>query len=203
MLRFSRMMNLGTAAPDFKLPDGDGILHSLRDMAGARALMVVFTCNHCPFALHVMDGLVQYANDYAPRGVRVVAISSNDVITEPDDTPELMAKLARERGFAFPYLYDASQQVAIAYGAICTPDFFLFDTNRNLVYRGQFDASRPDIGKPPLPGAPKMRFDLPVTGDDLRRATDALLTGLPIPEPQLASAGCGIKWIVGNEPEWA
>src|SRR5687768_3314235 len=178
----STMLALGTAAPPFRLPDTvSGKTVAVEDFSASRALLVAFICNHCPYVKHLLDGFVTFASEYAPRGLAVVAISSNDVTTYPEDSPNEMAKLAREKGFTFPYLYDESQLVARAYKAACTPDFYLFDSNRRLVYRGQFDDSRP-------------RGRQPVTGADMRTAVDAALTGKTVPEPQIPSVGCSIKW---------
>jgi peroxiredoxin len=185
----SRMLSLGTAAPDFSLPDPAGRTHSLEDFADARVLLVAFICNHCPYVKHIIDALAQFAHDYQPRGVATVAINSNDVSRYPDDSPVNMAKLAAQKRFEFPYLYDASQAVAKAYQAVCTPDLFLFDAARHLVYRGQFDASRPGNRQP-------------VSGADLRAAADAVLAGRPIKD-QIPSVGCNIKWKAGQEPDWA
>jgi peroxiredoxin len=181
----STMLALGTAAPPFRLPDpASGNTVVLEDFAASRALLVAFICNHCPYVKHILDGFVTFVREYGPRGLAVVAISSNDVTTHPADAPSEMAKLARETNFTFPYLYDASQSVARAYHATCTPDFFLFDSNRRLVYRGQFDGSRPGGRQP-------------VTGADMRAAADAMLAGKPVPETQLPSVGCSIKWKAG------
>jgi peroxiredoxin len=178
----STMLALGTAAPPFRLPDtASGKTVALEDFANSKALLAAFVCNHCPYVKHLLDGFITFAREYGPRGLAVVAISSNDVTTHPADSPAEMAKLAREKNFTFPYLYDESQSVARAYDAACTPDFFLFDSSRRLVYRGQFDGSRPG-GKQP------------VTGADMRAAADAALAGKPAPEPQVPSVGCGIKW---------
>ncbi len=185
----STMLPLGTKAPDFSLPNVDGKAVSLADMAGAPALLVMFICNHCPFVKHVAGGLAQLAKDYQPKGVKFVAINSNDVDTYPDDSPEKMAVEAKQRGYTFPYLYDATQAVGKAYRAACTPDFFLFDKNQSLVYRGQLDASRPDNG-------------IPVTGNDMRAALDALLAGKNVSSDQKPSIGCNIKWKAGNEPDY-
>lgn len=203
MLRFSRMMQLETSAPAFTLPDGAGRMYSLDEIAGTRPVLIAFICNHCPFVQHVAPGLAAFAREYAPKGLAIVAISSNDVTSHPEDGPREMVEFARLHGFTFPYLYDESQQVALAYGAICTPDFFLFDGRRRLAYRGQFDASRPKINRPPLPGAPPLRTDLPVTGKDMRAAADAVLVGNAVTGEQVASAGCSIKWKPENEPDWA
>jgi peroxiredoxin len=203
MLRLSRMMELGTPAPDFALPDTEGRTARLADVAGPNGLVVAFICNHCPFVLHVIDGFVEFAREVQARGIGVVAISSNDIVEFPEDDYAHMKLFAAERGFPFPYLHDADQQVAIAYEAICTPDFFMFDADLRLFYAGQFDASRPKINRPPVPGLPPLRTDLPVTGEDMRRAADALLAGDPPPQPQRPSAGCSIKWLEGNAPTWA
>jgi peroxiredoxin len=185
----STMLELGTKAPDFCLPDTEGNLVSLSDFDGAQALLVVFMCNHCPFVKHILDHLLGLAKEYQTRGVAVVGISSNDVEGYPDDRPEMMAKVAREKGFPFPYLYDETQEVAKSYRAACTPDFFLFDAERRLVYRGQMDDSRPGNREP-------------ITGADLRAALEAVLAGRPVPERQRPSMGCNIKWKPGNEPEY-
>ena len=185
------MLGLGTRAPDFALPDAAGRLHSLKDSAGSKATLVAFFCNHCPYVQHMLDGFVRFAREYQPRGLAVFAISSNDIAARPEDAPAKMGELARARGFTFPYLFDESQQAALRFGAICTPDFFLFDRDLMLAYRGQFDASRPQ------------RSDLPVTGADMRAAVDSLLAGRSVPAEQKASAGCSIKWKPENEPEWA
>ena len=185
----STMLPLGTQAPEFSLPDAEGKTVSLGDFADAPALLVVFMCNHCPYVKHVADGLAELARGYQARGVAVVGINANDVATYPDDAPDKMAKEAKRRGYTFPYLYDETQQVAKAYRAACTPDFYVFDHDRNLVYRGQMDSSRPDSS-------------IPVTGEDLRAALDGALTGTPLPESQRPSIGCNIKWKPGNEPDY-
>lgn len=177
---------LGAQAPDFALPDvRDGRLVRAADASG-RALLVAFFCNHCPFVRHILGGFVAFANEFQPQGLAIVAVSSNDVALYPQDGPELMAKLAREAGFGFPYLYDESQQVALAYRAVCTPEFLLFDRQHRLAYRGRFDAARP-------------RQPEPVTGADLRAAAAAVLQGRPVPAQQLPAVGCGIKWKAGAE----
>lgn len=183
----STMLDLGTPAPHFNLPDPSGKMHSMVEFVDCRALLVMFICNHCPYVKHVADGLAEFARDYQGKGLGIIAINSNDVENYPDDRPEKMDEEARQRGYPFPYVFDESQEVAKAYRAACTPDFFLFDQERRLVYRGQFDGSRPN-------GA------IPVTGEDLRRAVDAVLAGEPVPEEQIPSAGCNIKWKKGNEP---
>jgi peroxiredoxin len=203
MLRMSRMMPLGTPAPDFTLPATDGKSRALADVAGPNGLIVAFICNHCPFVLHVIDGFVDLAREWQSRGVGVVAISSNDIVEFPEDDFAHMQRFAIDRRFTFPYLHDADQHVAIAYEAICTPDFYVFDGDLKLFYAGQFDASRPKIDRPPVPGLPPLRTDLPVTGEDMRRAINAMLAGEAPPQPQRPSAGCSIKWLEGNAPTWA
>jgi peroxiredoxin len=183
------MLPLGTGAPDFALPNVDGRTVTLADAAGPRGTLVMFICNHCPFVKHVADELAALGRDCLPRGIGVVAISSNDVSSHPADSPEQMVHEAEERGYVFPYLYDETQEVAHAYHAACTPDFFLFDGDRKLAYRGQLDSSRPGN-------------DVPVTGADLRAAIDALLAGHPVPTEQRPSLGCNIKWKPGNEPAY-
>jgi peroxiredoxin len=185
----STMLALGTRAPDFRLPDCDGHWHALGDFAAAPALLVMFTCNHCPFARHIREGFAQFAEDYAPRGLAVIAINSNDTAAYPQDGPQAMRAESREFGYRFPYLLDASQEIAKAYRAACTPDFFLFDAGRRLAYRGQFDGSRPGGAQP-------------VTGEDLRAAADAVLAGKPVPAEQRPSLGCNIKWQPGNAPDY-
>ena len=185
----STMLPLGTAAPDFSLLNVDGKTVSLSDFDEAPALLVIFMCNHCPFVIHVADPLAQLTQEYLARGVAIVGINSNDVANYPADSPEQMVAEAEQRGYAFPYLYDETQEVAHAYRAACTPDFFLFDANKQLVYRGQMDSSRPDSG-------------IPVTGEDLRAALDAVLAGNQPAENQTPSIGCNIKWKPGNEPEY-
>jgi peroxiredoxin len=183
------MLPLGTEAPDFGLPDTAGDPVALADLANAPALLVMFICNHCPYVRHLRADLAAFAREYRGRGLAIVAINANDETTHPEDGPERMAEEAREMGYVFPYLFDRSQEVAKAYRAACTPDFFLFDRDRRLVYRGQFDDSRPGNG-------------LPVTGADLRRAADAALAGAPALTPQKPSMGCNIKWRKGNEPAY-
>jgi peroxiredoxin len=178
----SRMLALGTVAPPFQLMDtASGKSVALADFAASRALLVAFICNHCPYVKHILEGFVAFAREYGSRGLVVVAISSNDVAAYPADSPGEMTKLARAQSFTFPYLFDESQAVARAYDAACTPDFFLFDSGRRLVYRGQFDGSRPGGAQP-------------VTGADMRAAADAVLGGKPVPERQTPSVGCSIKW---------
>lgn len=185
----STMMPLGTQAPDFSLVSVDGRTVSLSDVADAPALVVMFICNHCPFVKHIASELARFGWEYQARGVAVVAISSNDVAGYPQDSPEQMVHEAEAQGYTFPYLFDETQEVARAYRAACTPDFFVFDGQRRLVYRGQFDASRPGNG-------------LPVTGEDLRRAVEAVLAGEPVEAEQKPSIGCNIKWKPGEEPDW-
>ena len=186
----STMLPLGTVAPDFHLPDTEGNRVSPEDYEESLALLVIFMCNHCPFVKHILDNLVDLLPEYQAKGVAVVAINANDVESFPEDRPERMAQLSREKGFTFPYLYDETQDVAMAYHAACTPDFFLFDTERKLVYRGQMDDSRPGSG-------------IPITGADLRVALDAVLEGRDVPPEQRPSIGCNIKWKQGNEPDYA
>jgi peroxiredoxin len=181
------MIALGTPAPDFTLPDTAGRLVTRDSLAGAPGLLVAFICNHCPFVKHIRAGLAQFGRDYRDRGLAIVAISSNDAASYPADAPERMAEEVKSAGYVFPYLYDETQSVARAYAAACTPDFFLFDRQRRLVYRGQFDASRPSNR-------------LPVTGADLRAAADAVLAGREVAPDQRPSIGCNIKWKPGNEP---
>lgn len=180
---------LGSKAPAFTLPDPDGKQVSLDEFKSARALLVVFLCNHCPFVKHIGEGLAKLAKEYRAQGVAFVGINSNDTKAHPDDSPAKMKIEAAKYGYSFPYLFDETQEVAKAYRAACTPDFFLFDREQKLAYRGQMDDSRPGNGKP-------------VTGVDLRSAMDATLAGQPVPEPHKPSAGCNIKWIPGNEPEY-
>ncbi len=178
----SNMIALGTQAPTFSLPDTvSGETMTFENVRGSQGTVVMFICNHCPFVIHIQDELVAFAKEYMDKGVGVVAISSNDVTTYPDDSPEKMKERAQAEGYPFPYLYDESQEVAKSYEAACTPDFYFFDSNDALIYRGQFDASRPGGG-------------VPVTGEDLRAACDAHLAGKPMPEDQKPSLGCNIKW---------
>lgn len=180
----STMLPLGTQAPEFILPDTvSGKQLSLPDIRGQHATVVAFTCNHCPYVIHINPELVRVARDYQPKGVGFVAISSNDIDKYPQDGPEAMRELAREAGYTFPYLFDATQEIARAYDAACTPDFYLFDAAMKLVYRGRLDESRPRVAHP-----------APLTGKDLRAALDAVLNGTPMPEPQYPSMGCNIKW---------
>lgn len=185
----STMLELGTTAPDFSLPEpATGKAISLEDFAG-RPVLVVFICNHCPYVLHIAEKLAEIAREYQQRGIEFIAINSNDVANYPDDSPDKMPAMSEKYGFTFPYLFDESQEVAKAYRAACTPDFYLFDADHKLVYRGQFDDARP-------------RNDEPVTGADLRDAINALLANLPPLEEQKPSLGCNIKWKEGNEPDY-
>lgn len=187
----SLMLDLGTSAPPFSLPDvASGSLVSLDSFKHKQALLVMFICNHCPFVVHVREHLAQLGRDYRDADIGIVAISSNDAKNYPADAPDKLRDMAEEFDFSFPLCYDESQIVAKAYSATCTPDFFLFDQDRKLVYRGQLDDSRPGN-------------DIPVTGADLRAAIDAVLAGKPVPEEQKPSMGCNIKWIPGNEPPYA
>jgi peroxiredoxin len=187
----STMLELGTKAPDFELPDvvtGERV--SLSGFEGKGALLVMFICRHCPYVKHVRGELARLGRDFADSDLAIVAISSNDPSEYPEDAPESLAEEAREAGYTFPYLFDETQEVAKAYTAACTPDFFLFDADRALAYRGQLDDSRPRNG-------------LPVTGRDLRAAIQAVLSGAPVSDDQRASIGCSIKWRAGNEPAYA
>ena len=185
----STMLEIGTRAPAFSLPEPATGKQIALDDYRDRPLLVVFSCNHCPYVLHILESFTDFANAAVERGLGVVMISANDVAGYPDDSPEKMAALAERMGFGFPYLYDESQQAAIAYRAACTPDFFLFDADHRLVYRGQYDGARPGNS-------------VPVTGADLRAAVDALLTGGEITAEQVPSVGCNIKWRAGNEPDY-
>ncbi|WP_026167188.1 thioredoxin family protein [Balneola vulgaris] len=185
----SIMLELGSKAPAFELIDTNQELRSLADLAGDEGTLVMFICNHCPYVKHLNSKFVELANEYQKKGINWIAISSNDVENYPQDSPELMKKLAEEEGFPFPYLYDENQEVAKAYKAACTPDLFLFDKSLKLYYRGQFDSSRPGN-------------DIPVTGNDLEKAMQNLLESKPAPEPQIPSIGCNIKWKPGNEPAY-
>ena len=183
----SEMLELGTEAPRFSLPGADGRLHSLKD--DASAYVVMFICNHCPFVKHVADELAALGRDYLQKNVDIVAINSNDIEAYPADGPVAMQEEARQRGYEFPYVLDADQSVAKAYRAACTPDFFVFDADLKLVYRGQLDGSRPSN-------------NVPVTGSDLRAALDAVLDGAKPAKDQVPSIGCNIKWRPGNAPDY-
>ena len=186
----STMLALGTEAPDFSLPEpATGKTRSLADFVESDALLVMVLSNHCPFVKHIADELSAFAREYQPKGIAIVAINGNDVASYPADSPEKMAEEVESRGYVFPYLFDESQEVVKAYQAACTPDFFLFDRGRRLVYRGQFDASRPSL-------------PTPITGQDLRAACDAVLAGEQPSENQSPSIGCNIKWKPGNAPEY-
>jgi peroxiredoxin len=185
----STMRALGERAPSFSLPNVDGKTVSLKDFAGKPGLLVIFMCNHCPFVIHLRSALATFAKEYQAKGLAVVGINSNDIVTHPDDGPEQMKAEAKAAGYTFPYLFDESQDVAQAYGAACTPDFFLFDAQHRLVYRGQFDDSRPGNGRP-------------ITGADLRAASDAVLTGTAVSTKQKPSIGCNIKWKSGHAPAY-
>jgi thiol-disulfide isomerase/thioredoxin len=184
------MSPLGTYTPHFSLPEpSSGEVVSLSDFAEAPALLVMFLSNHCPFVKHIADQIADFGRDYRDKGLAIVAINSNDVANYPDDSPERMAAEVSARGYTFPYLFDESQEVAKSFAAACTPDFFLFDADRKLVYRGQFDASRPGN-------------HTPITGRDLRKACDAVLRGEIPSGEQVPSIGCNIKWKTGNAPDY-
>jgi len=183
----STMLELGTPAPAFRLPDFDGRTHSIEDFTAAPALLVVFACEHCPFVRHIRPEFARFTREYAAQGLATVVINSNDLAAYPQDGPDAMRRESAEFGYVFPYLLDATQQTAKAYRAACTPDFYLFDAARRLAYRGQFDASRPGSG-------------VAVTGADLRAAVDSVLAGRPVPSEQRPSFGCNIKWRAGNAP---
>ena len=185
----STMLDLGTPLPSFSLPDFNGKVVSDADFKGSKALLVAFICEHCPFVRHVRSEFARFAKEYDAKGLKVVAIMSNSIEEFPQDGPEGMKKEAQEAGYVFPYLFDKDQNVAKAFKAACTPDLFLFDSNRRLVYRGQFDGSRP-------------KNNVPVTGADLRAAADAVLSGNAPSETQRPSMGCNIKWYPGNEPAY-
>ena len=186
----SKMLALGTPAPNFSLPDTKGNIVSLADFEESPALLVIFMCNHCPFVKHVLSDLARLVKEYQAKGVAVVGINSNDVANYPEDSPEMMARLAKDTGFTFAYLYDETQEVAKAYQAACTPDFFLFDKEKRLAYRGQMDDSRPGN-------------NIPITGLDLIKAMDAVLTGRVVSTEQKPSMGCNIKWKQGKVPSYA
>ena len=185
----STMLPLGTSAPDFNLPDTEGKMVSLADFKNKTALLVIFMCNHCPYVIHLRAGLVQLARDCSIKSIGMVGINANDAKNYPADSPAKMKDEVKIAGYSCPYLYDETQAIAKAYRAACTPDFFLFDKNRQLVYRGQFDASRPGN-------------NIPVTGKELRAALDSVLAGKAISTTQTASIGCNIKWKVGNAPDY-
>lgn len=187
----STMVQLGTKAPDFSLPDvASGRTVSLSTFQGKKGLLMMFICQHCPYVQHIKEELARVGQDYAAKDLGMAAVSSNDASNYPDDAPPRLKEMVEELGFNFPFCYDESQAVAKAYRAACTPDFFLFDQDRKLVYRGQLDEARPGNGKP-------------VNGRDLRAALDALLQGQPVNPNQRPSVGCNIKWKRGNEPVYA
>ncbi|MDH3695218.1 MAG: thioredoxin family protein [Gammaproteobacteria bacterium] len=181
----STMLELGTKAPDFSLPNTNAAagkkIVSLKDFDNTSAILIAFICNHCPYVVHIREGFVKFTREYQDKNLAVIAISANDVTTHPQDGPEYMQADAEKYDYTFPYLYDETQDIAKTYNAACTPDFFLFDNNRELAYRGQFDSSRPNSG-------------VPVTGEDLRAATDAVLSGQAVAQNQIPSVGCNIKW---------
>src|SRR6266511_3616233 len=185
----STMLPLGTPVPELELPDPSGARFGTAAVADAPGLLVAFVCNHCPYVVHVARDLGRLAGDWMDRGLAVLAVNSNDVAAYPADSPERMPEFAAANGWSFPYLVDEDQEVATAYRAACTPDFFLFDGDRRLAYRGRLDGSRPNSG-------------LPVTGAELGAAVDAVLTGQPVTGDQLPSMGCSIKWKPGNQPDW-
>jgi len=184
----TQRLRLGSVAPDFSLPDAHGKTWSMTQIASGKPLLVVFACNHCPYVIHLRSALGALATEFLGRGVNFVAINSNDSQSHPDDSPEHMPAFAQSAGWYFPYLIDATQQVAHAWHAACTPDFFLIDAAGKLAYAGQFDSSRP-------------KSETPITGSDLRTALEAVIAGRPAPTPQIPSLGCNIKWIPGNEPK--
>ena len=186
----STMLKLGTPAPDFRLPDTEGRMLSLKDFDDADALLIVFMCNHCPYVKHIRPSLAAFAREYQPKGLAVVGINANDAEKYEDDSPEKMVDEVANAGYTFPYLFDESQETAKAYHAACTPDFFLFDKDRKLVYRGQFDDSRPGN-------------NIPLSGRDIRTAVNAVLAGKDVSTEQHPSIGCNIKWKAGNEPNYS
>lgn len=186
-LTSSLLSELGTRAPDFRLPDTAGHEVALNDFDRYKGLLVIFMCNHCPYVKHIREAIAEFARRNEPSGLAVVGINSNDAATHPADSLEKMVEEVRTIGYSFPYLHDESQDVAKAYGALCTPDFFLYDEDRKLVYRGQFDDSRPGS-------------DVEVSGKDIQSAVDSLLTGSEMPRQQKPSVGCNIKWKPGNQP---
>ncbi len=185
----STMLPLGTKAPDFRLPECGGGIVSLSDFANRKGLLVIFMCNHCPYVKHIAGELKRLTDEYAAKEIGIVGINSNDAVKYPDDSLDAMREEKATRGYGFPYLFDEDQRTAQSYHAACTPDFFLFDHEMQLVYRGQFDSSRP-------------KTEMPVTGVDLRSALDAVLAKEKPAEKQTASIGCNIKWKEGNEPKY-
>ena len=186
----STMLKLGTPAPDFRLPDTEGRMLSLKDFDDADAILIVFMCNHCPYVKHIRPALAAFAREYQPKGLAVIGINANDAEKYADDSPEKMVDEVANAGYTFPYLFDESQDTAKAYHAACTPDFFLFDKDRKLVYRGQFDDSRPGN-------------NIPLSGRDIRTAVNAVLAGKDVSTEQHPSIGCNIKWKAGNEPNYS
>jgi peroxiredoxin len=185
----STMLPLGTPLPDFTLPDPDGVDHGTADVGDAPGVLVAFVCNHCPYVKHIAADLGPLAKQWQDAGLAILAVNANDASSYPDDSPDRMREFAAANGWTFPYLVDESQAVALDYRAACTPDFFLFDRDRRLAYRGRLDASRPNSG-------------VPVTGDELGEAIDAVLADRPVTGEQRPSMGCNIKWKPGNAPEW-
>jgi peroxiredoxin len=185
------MLPLGTRLPSFSLPDFSGRIVSTDDYSDAPALLVAFICRHCPFVTHIRQGFAQFAREYEPRGLAIIAVNSNDIDAFPEDGPEGMRDEAVGAGYVFPYLFDETQEIAKQFRAACTPDLYLFDKNRTLVYRGRFDESRPRTNPP-----------MPVTGKDIRAAADAVLSGGLVPHDQKGSVGCNIKWKRGNAPDY-
>jgi peroxiredoxin len=187
----STMLPLGTSVPGFTLPDLNGAMVSPDDFRAAPALLIAFICHHCPFVTHIRHGFARFAAECQPRGLAVIAINSNDVDAFPEDGPDGMRQEATAAGYTFPYLFDETQDVAKAFRAACTPDLYLFDQDRKLVYRGRFDDSRPRTNPP-----------MPVTGRDIRAAVDAVMSGRPVSSDQRGSVGCNIKWKPGNAPDY-
>jgi len=188
-VRSTFRLHPGDAAPEFSLPDADGHSHTLSQLQGPAGTLIAFVCNHCPYVIHLAEALKVFADDIFTLGISTVAISSNDIENYPQDRPEMMKQFAAEHGWRFPYLYDASQEVALAYGAACTPDFFLFDGGGRLFYAGQFDGSRPKNGCAP-------------DGRDMHDAVERMLSGAAPPEKVFPSSGCNIKWKEGQQPDW-
>ena len=187
----STMLPLGTRLPSFSLPDCNGRIVSTDDFAEAPALLVAFICRHCPFVTHIRKGFADFTREYQARGLAIVAVNSNDTEAFPEDGPDGMRDEAARAGYVFPYVFDETQEVAKRFHAACTPDLYLFDKDRTLVYRGRFDDSRPRTNPP-----------MPVTGKDIRAAADAALRGRPVAVDQKGSVGCNIKWKRGNEPDY-
>lgn len=202
MANLSTAPELGKVAPDFALPDTDGSVRTLAEFGSYPALLVAFICNHCPFVTHLIESFRDFAHEYRPKGLATVAISSNWPDLFPEDDYGHMKEFTKRYDLPFPYLHDDSQDTALAYGAVCTPSFFLFDKHRKLFYAGQYDSSRPKLNLKPAPGLPPLRTDLPVTGEDMRRAVNALLAGAAPPDRQSPSAGCSIIWRPEKDPSW-